>query len=202
MNTNFDQMVYSYRDFTPVIDESAFIHPLASVIGNVIIGKNVYVGPFASIRGDLGRIVIGDGSNIQDNCTIHMFPGVEVILGNNVHVGHGAIIHGASIEKDVLIGMNCVIMDDVYIETECIIGAMSFVKTGMKIPARSLLVGNPAKIVKQVSDKMLDWKIEGTQLYMDIARFSNETLTETQPLREIPENQPKQEILYKTWKNS
>ena len=195
-------MVYSYRGFVPVIHESAFIHPQASVIGHVIIGAEVYVGPFASIRGDLGQIVIGDGSNIQDNCNIHMFPGVKVELGQNVHVGHGATIHGATIEQDVLIGMNSVIMDNVYVETECIIGAMTFIKTGMHIPRRSLILGNPGKIVKQVNDKMLDWKIDGTQLYKDIAKQSLQSLNPVEPLREIPKNQPKQEVLYKIWKES
>ncbi|MEO6132751.1 MAG: DapH/DapD/GlmU-related protein, partial [Saprospiraceae bacterium] len=141
-------MVYSFRDFVPSIDPSSFIHPLAAVTGNVTIGKNVYVGPGAAIRGDWGGIVIEDGCNVQENCTIHMFPGITVRLQEGAHIGHGAVIHGAVIGKNSLIGMNAVIMDEVIIGEECIIGALTFVKQGENIPRRSLVVGNPGKIIK------------------------------------------------------
>ena len=144
-------MIYSFKDFIPVIDESAFIHPQACITGNVIIGKDVYVGPGAAIRGDWGKIIIEDGCNVQENCIIHMFPGVTVLLKEAAHIGHGAIIHGATIGKNCLVGMNSVIMDNVEFGDECIVGALSFIKADEKIERRSLIAGNPAKIIKQVS---------------------------------------------------
>ena len=145
-------MIYSFKGFIPVVHESSFVHPQAAVTGNVIIGKNVYVGPGAAIRGDWGAIIIEDGCNVQENCTLHMFPGTTVLLKANAHIGHGAVIHGATIGRNCLIGMNSVIMDNVVLEEECIVGAMSFIKADEHFPSRSLIVGNPAKIIKQVSD--------------------------------------------------
>ena len=120
-------MIYSFNGFTPVIHKSSFIHPLAAVTGNVIIGKNVYVGPGAALRGDWGQIIIKDGCNVQENCVIHMFPGIAVTLHESAHIGHGAIIHGATIGKNVLVGMNAVVMDNVIVGDNSIIGALSFV---------------------------------------------------------------------------
>src|SRR5215217_5249600 len=140
-------MIYSFKGFIPVIHPSSFIHPQATVTGNVIIGRNVYVGPGAAIRGDWGEIIIEDNCNVQENCTIHMFPGVTERLKEMAHIGHGAIIHGATIGKNVLVGMNAVVMDNVEIGDECIIGALCFIKADEKIPARSVVVGNPHKIV-------------------------------------------------------
>ena len=151
--------------YRPVVDDSAIVHPQAAVTGNVIIGRDVYVGPGAAIRGDWGRIIIEDGCNVQENCTIHMFPGKTVLLRAGSHIGHGAIVHGATIGRNCLIGMNAVIMDNVEIGDESIVGALSLVKTGEIIPARSVVVGNPAKIVKRVSDEMLRWKTEGTEIF-------------------------------------
>ena len=191
--------IYEFNGFKPVIKESSFIHPLASVIGNVIIGENVYVGPGAAIRGDWGQIVIEDGCNVQENCTIHMFPGTVTILKKGAHIGHGAIIHGGTIGENCLIGMNSVIMDDVIIEKESIIGALSFVPAKMEIPSRSLVVGNPAKIIKQVSDEMIEWKTKGTALYQSLPKECHATLKECEPLREIEENRPDQEKMFQTW---
>jgi phenylacetic acid degradation protein len=158
-------MLYEFKGHRPVVDPSAFIHPQAAVTGNVWIGRNVYVGPGAAIRGDWGRIVIEDGCNVQENCTIHMFPGVTVLLKEGAHIGHGAIVHGAVIGRNCLIGMNSVIMDNVEIGDECIIGALSFIKAGEKVARRSLMAGNPAKMLREVSDEMMRWKTEGTALY-------------------------------------
>lgn len=191
--------IYEFNGFKPVIDESAFIHPLAAVTGNVIIGKDVYIGPSAAIRGDFGQIIIEDGCNVQENCTVHMFPGTVTILKKGAHIGHGAIIHGGVIGENCLIGMNSVVMDDVEMGDECIIGALCFVPAKMEIPNRSLLVGNPAKIIKQVSDQMIDWKTKGTQLYQKLATECNETLRECEPLREEESNRPKQETMYNAW---
>ena len=192
-------MIYEYKGFKPVIHESAFIHPQAAVTGNVIIGKDVYIGPGAALRGDWGGIVIEDGCNVQENCTVHMFPGVTVRLEAGAHIGHGAIVHGASIGQNVLVGMNAVIMDEVEIGAESIIGALAFIKAGTKIPSRSLVVGNPAKIIKQVSDEMIAWKSKGTQLYQSLPADCYESLKTCEPLREIPADRPPQENLYQTW---
>jgi len=193
-------MVYEFKSFKPVIHESSFIHPQAAITGNVIIGKNVYVGPGAALRGDWGAIIVEDGCNIQENCTIHMFPGITVLLKESAHIGHGAIIHGATIGRNCLVGMNAVIMDDVALGDECIVGALSFIKAGEKIPGRSLIAGNPASIIRKVSDEMINWKTQGTQLYQSLPKemFNHWKLCE--PLREVDQNRPSQEVLYKTWK--
>lgn len=191
--------VYSFKGFIPVIKESSFVHPKASVTGNVIIGENVYIGPGAAIRGDWGQIIIEDGCNVQENCTIHMFPGTTVILKESAHIGHGAIIHGGVIGKNCLIGMNSVIMDDVVLEDECIVGALSFVPAKASFPKRSLIVGNPAKRIKEVSDDMIAWKTKGTQLYQALPGECYDSLKEVEPLREPEPNRPKQEQMYTTW---
>ena len=194
-------MFYSYKGFSPVADPSSFIHPQAAVTGNVIIGKNVYVGPGAAIRGDWGKIVIEDGCNVQENCTIHLFPGVTVLLKEGAHIGHGAIVHGAVIGRNCLIGMNAVIMDNVTLGDECIVGALCFIKAGEQIPARSMVVGNPGKIIKQVSDEMINWKNKGTILYQSLPAEMHESFQACEPLTAVEPGRPSQEILYKTWKD-
>src|SRR5688572_2803218 len=194
-------MIYAFKGFIPVVHPSAFIHPQAAVTGNVIIGKNVYVGPGAAIRGDWGGIVIEDGCNVQENCTIHMFPGVTVLLKEAAHIGHGAIIHGAVIGKNCLVGMNSVVMDEVELGDECIVGALSFIKAGEKIPGRSLVAGNPAKIIKEVSNDMIQWKSDGTALYQSLPTEMHESWAPCEPLTAIPADRPKQEALYQTWEN-
>lgn len=191
-------MIYEFKGFIPVIHESAFIHPQAAVTGNVIIGKDVYVGPGAAIRGDWGGIIIEDGCNVQENCTIHMFPGKDIVLKEGAHIGHGAIVHGANIGRNCLIGMNAVIMDDAEIGDECIVGALSFVRAEMKVPARKIVVGNPAQIVKDVSDDMIAWKTKGTQLYQQLPSEMYATWKPVEPLREIPKDRPTQEAFYQT----
>lgn len=191
--------IYSFNGFIPVVKESSFVHPKASVTGNVIIGENVYIGPGAAIRGDWGQIIIEDGCNVQENCTIHMFPGTTTILRKGAHIGHGAIIHGGIIGENCLIGMNAVVMDDVEIGAESIIGALCFVPAKMIVPKRSLLVGNPAKIIKEVSDEMIAWKTKGTALYQALPKECFETLKEVEPLREIEANRPSQEKMFETW---
>lgn len=192
-------MIYKFNHHIPVIHESAFIHPQAAVTGNVIIGKNVYVGPGAAIRGDWGKIIIEDGCNVQENCTIHMFPGVTVRLQENAHIGHGAIVHGASIGRNCLIGMNAVIMDNVVLGDECVVGALAFVKADTIVPPRSVIVGNPATIVKQVSDEMIRWKTEGTALYQQLPEDMRTGWEPCEPLRKAPEEISSGEPVYKTW---
>ena len=192
-------MTYQFNNYIPVIHESSFIHPLAAVTGNVIIGKNCYIGPGAAIRGDWGQVIIEDGCNVQENCNIHMFPGVTVLLKEGAHIGHGAIIHGAIIGKNSLVGMNAVIMDNVQLGDECIVGALTFIKADELIPARSVVVGNPSKIIKQVSDEMLQWKTEGTLLYQQLPKDLMQGWKETEPLRNIPADRSMDYPAYKTW---
>jgi phenylacetic acid degradation protein len=191
-------MIYSFKGYTQVIHESSFVHPLAAVTGNVIIGKHCYIGPGAAIRGDWGQIVLEDGVNVQENCTVHMFPGKSIVLKESAHIGHGAIIHGANLGRNCLIGMNSVIMDDAFVGDESIVGAMCFVPAEMQIPERSLVVGNPANIIKQVSDEMIQWKTKGTQLYQQLPKECHETLKAVEPLREVPDNMKLQDDIYKT----
>ncbi|HNB80925.1 MAG TPA: transferase hexapeptide repeat family protein [Chitinophagaceae bacterium] len=191
-------MFYEYKGIRPVVHPSAYVHPQATVTGNVIIGKEVYIGPGAAIRGDFGKIVIEDGCNVQENCTIHMFPGVTVVLKQNAHIGHGAIIHGATIGRNCLVGMNAVIMDEVELGDECIVGALSFVKAGEKIEARSLVAGNPAKKIKEVSDEMIRWKTEGTGIYQQLARDAHTMLTPCKPAQHESE-QIAEQPHYQTW---
>ena len=193
--------IFAFDGFRPVIHESAFIHPNATVTGNVIIGRDVYVGPGAAIRGDWGAIVIEDGCNVQENCTIHMFPGVTVVLEESAHIGHGAIIHGARIGRNSLIGMNAVVMDNATVGPESIVGALCFVPAEMQIPARKVVVGNPAKIVKDVSDEMIVWKTEGTRLYQSLPAKLRESLEPCEPLREVEPDRPNQRTDFMTWKD-
>jgi phenylacetic acid degradation protein len=192
-------MTYQFQSFIPVVHESSFIHPLAAVTGNVIVGKNVYVGPGAALRGDFGKIIIEDGCNVQESCTIHMFPGATVLLKENTHMGHGAIIHGATIGKNCLIGMNAVIMDNVILEDECIVGALSFVGADQRIPSRSLVVGNPAKIIKQVTNEMMKWKTEGTKIYQRLASQMQNEWKPCEPLRTLSEIVNENIAVYKPW---
>lgn len=191
-------MIYEFQGYIPVVHESSFVHPLAAVTGNVIIGKNCYIGPGAAIRGDWGQIILEDGVNVQENCTVHMFPGKSIVLKESAHVGHGAIIHGANLGKNCLIGMNSVIMDDAEIGDESIVGAMAFIKAETTIPKRSLVVGNPAKVIREVSDEMIAWKSKGTQLYQQLPKECQDTLREVEPLREVPLDRKLQDDIYKT----
>lgn len=196
-------MICQFKEHIPVIHETAFIHPQAVVTGNVIIGRHVYVGPGAAIRGDWGQIIIEDGCNVQENCTIHMFPGVTVHLKEAAHIGHGAIIHGAIIGRNCLVGMNSVIMDNVVLGDECIVGALSMIKADEVFEARSLIVGNPAKKIKEVSDEMIAWKTKGTELYQQLPAEMHAYWKICEPLRNIPDqHSPAAENslpLYKTW---
>jgi carbonic anhydrase/acetyltransferase-like protein (isoleucine patch superfamily) len=196
-------MIYSFKGRRPVVDVTSFVHPQAAVTGDVIIGKHCYIGPGAAIRGDWGQIVIEDGCNVQENCTIHMFPGVKVLLQAGAHIGHGAIIHGAAIGRNTLIGMNSVILDNAEIGDECIIGALSLVKAGEKVAARSLMAGNPAKLIRQVSDEMMHWKTEGTQLYQALPKDMMEGWEPCEPLRDLSARAGEDAgpAAYKPWQN-
>lgn len=194
--------IYSFNGIRPVVHPSAFVHPQANVTGNVIIGRDVYIAPGAVIRGDWGQIRIEDGCNVQENCVVHMFPGTIVRLEKDAHIGHGAIIHGAHIGENALVGMNAVVMDEAVVGAGSIIGALCFVPSQMNIPPRSIVVGNPAKIVKEVSDEMLRWKTEGTKLYQQLPGELHQTLEECEPLLEETEAHKVDAGQYAIWKKS
>ncbi|MDR9442552.1 MAG: transferase hexapeptide repeat family protein [Schleiferiaceae bacterium] len=191
--------IYEFDGFKPVIHQSAYVHHTATIIGNVHLGKDVYVGPGAAIRGDWGEIVIEDGCNVQENCVVHMFPGVSLRLEEGAHIGHGAIVHGAHIGANSLVGMNAVLMDEVVLGAGSIVGALSFIKAQTNIPERSLVVGNPARIIKEVSAEMLAWKTEGTALYQQLPAQCRQSLRPCEPLREAEPNRPEMQNEYGPW---
>lgn len=191
---------YQFNGIKPVVHPSSFVHPQAAVTGHVVIGKDVYIGPGCALRGDWGKIVIEAGCNVQENCTVHMFPGVTVVLKEGAHIGHGAIVHGATIGRNCLVGMNAVIMDEVELGDECIVGALCFIRQGEKIPARSLVVGNPSKIIRQVSDEMIAWKTEGTRLYQALPRQCHQTLLPCEALPEETDQSPLEPGNYQPFK--
>lgn len=195
-------MFYEFEGIRPVVHPSSYVHPQAVVTGNVIIGKDVYIGPGAMLRGDWGAILIEDGCNVQENCTLHMFPGLRVHLKTAAHIGHGAIIHGAIIGANCLVGMNAVIMDNVKLGDECIVGALCFIRQDEIIPPRSVVVGNPGKIVKQVSNEMLQWKTEGTRLYQQLPAAMYQHGKPCEPLHEVPASRPQQHSAYKPWQKN
>ncbi|MFZ9694340.1 MAG: transferase hexapeptide repeat family protein [Chitinophagaceae bacterium] len=195
-------MYFEFNGIRPVVDRSSFVHPSAVVTGNVTIGKNCYIGPGAALRGDWGAIVLEDGCNVQENCTVHMFPGLTVLLKEGAHIGHGAVIHGATVGRNCLIGMNSVLMDHVVIGDESIIGALTMIKEGEQIPPRSMVVGNPGKIIRTVSDEMLDWKTKGTSLYQVLPAQCEKELKRCTPLRKPRVQKPNRKVDYQSWKKT
>ena len=191
---------YSFNGFIPVVDPSSYIHDTASVIGDVIIGKDCYVGPGAVIRGDWGRIIIEDGCNVQENCVVHMFPGKHITFETGAHIGHGAVVHGATLKSNCLIGMNAVVMDGAIVGKNSIVGALSFVKAEEIIPDNHLYAGNPGRIIKEISEDMIEWKTEGTALYQSLPASCHDSLLPVSPLTSMESNRPTHKMVYKTWK--
>jgi phenylacetic acid degradation protein len=173
---------YSFEGFTPVVDARAFVHPLAVLIGDVRVGPDCYVAPGASLRGDFGRIIVGAGSNVQDNCVLHSFPGKDVLLEEGAHVGHGAVLHGCSVQRGALIGIHAVVMDDVVVGEEAFVGASSFVRAGFVVPPRTLVTGVPARVVRELKPEELAWKATGTREYQELAARCLASLREVSPL--------------------
>lgn len=194
--------IFAFNGVIPVVHESAFVHPNATVTGHVTIGRDVYIGPGAAIRGDWGAIEIHDGCNVQENCTIHMFPGVTVVLEEGAHIGHGAIVHGARIGRNALVGMNAVIMDNAVIGAGSVVGALCFVPGEMQVPDRKVVVGNPARVVKDVTDEMLEWKTEGTRLYQQLPAALHATLRPVDPLRQVPPGRTPPPGVLRPWKET
>src|SRR5580765_1531849 len=162
-------VVYSIDGVTPVVDPTAYVHPSAVLIGDVIVGANCYIGPAACLRGDFGRLEIRAGANIQDTCVMHAFPGQDTIVEEGGHIGHGAVLHGCIVKRNALVGMNAVINDNAVIGESAIVAAMAFVKAGMVVPPRTLVAGVPAKVVRTLTDQELAWKVEGTHSYQELA---------------------------------
>ena len=182
---------YAIEGVVPVVDPSAFVHPDAVLIGDVIIGPNCYVGPCASLRGDFGRIVLMAGSNVQDTCVIHGFPKQDTLIEENGHIGHGAVLHSCVIRRDALVGMNAVVMDEAEIGEQSIVAACAFVPAGMRIPARQLAAGVPAKLLREVRDEEIAWKLGGTRAYQELTRRCLDSLHETQPLQRVEPDRPR-----------
>jgi len=180
--------IYSFDGIVPVVDPTAFVHPSAVLIGDVIVGPRCYVGPCACLRGDLGRLILEEGSNLQDTCVMHSFPGAETVVEVNGHVGHGAILHGCRIGKNSLVGMNAVISDGVIIGESCIVAALAFVKAGAVIPPRSLVVGVPAKVARELTDVEIAWKTEATAVYQTLARRGLTGLKPAEALTAVESN--------------
>ena len=176
---------YAIDGLRPVVDPTAYVHPTAVLIGDVIVGPGVYIAPLASLRGDFGRIVLKEGANLQDTCVMHGFPGSDTVVEKDGHIGHGAVIHGCQIGENALIGMNAVIMDGAIIGESCIVAASAFVKAGTEIPARHLAAGTPAKVIKELDDKQIEWKRKGTAEYQELARRSLRSMVECTPLTEV-----------------
>ena len=177
--------VYSIDGVTPVVDLTAFVHPSAVLIGDVIVGAGTYIGPAASLRGDFGRLIVERGANVQDGCVMHGFPGTDTVIGENASIGHGSVIHGCRIGKNVLVGMNAVVNDNADVGESAVVAAMAFVKAGMVVPPRMLVAGIPAKIMRELSDTELAWKLEGTRLYQDLTLRSMRSMKETAALSAI-----------------
>jgi phenylacetic acid degradation protein len=177
--------VYAIDGIVPVVDPTAYVHPSAVLIGDVIVGPECYVGPCASLRGDFGRLILERGANLQDTCVMHGFPGTDTVVEENGHIGHGAVLHGCRIRRNALVGMNAVIMDNAIIGESSIVAASAFVKAGAEIPPRVLVAGMPAKVIRELSDEEIRWKGEGTATYQDLTRRSLATMVETAPLTAV-----------------
>ncbi len=173
---------YEFDGIVPVVDPSSYVHPTAVLIGDVIIGAHCYIGANAVLRGDFGRLMLHDGSNLQDTCVMHGFPETDTVVEQDGHVGHGAVLHGCRIGRNVLVGMNAVIMDNAVIGEESIVAALAFVKADMQVPPRSLVAGVPGKILRQVTQQEIDWKTTGTGVYHDLVERSRKSLRPAAPL--------------------
>ncbi|MBV1787335.1 phenylacetic acid degradation protein PaaY [Marinobacterium sp. D7] len=183
--------VYRIEGVIPVIDPSAYVHPTAVLIGDVIVGPGCYVGPNASLRGDFGRLILERGSNVQDNCVMHGFPDTDTVVEEDGHVGHGAILHGCRVGRNALVGMNAVVMDGAVVGAEAIVAANAFVKAGFECPPRSLVVGSPAKVMRELREDEVQWKSQGTAEYQLLTRRCLASLEPCEPLTEVEPDRPR-----------
>jgi len=186
--------VYSIDGIVPVVDPSAFVHPSAVLIGDVIVGARAYIGPVACLRGDFGRIVVEEGANIQDTCMLHGFPGKDTVVGADVTVGHGAVLHGCVVRRGALIGMNSVVNDNAEVGEDAIVAALAFVKAEARIPARSLVAGIPARVLRELSEQELRWKSDNVALYQQLAERGKQTMQEVEALTHPEPNRKRIDI--------
>lgn len=186
--------VYAIDGITPVVHPSAYVHPSAVLIGDVIVGERAYIGPCASLRGDFGRIVVEAGANIQDTCVLHGFPGKDTVVGAGSTIGHGAVLHGCVIRRGALVGMNCVVNDNAVVGEDAVIAALAFVKAEDSIPSRALAVGIPARVIRELSDQELRWKKDNMLLYQQLAVRSATTMEEVEALTEVEPRRPRIDI--------
>jgi phenylacetic acid degradation protein len=177
--------VYEIDGVRPVVDPTAYVHPSAVLIGDVIVGPRCYIGPLASLRGDFGRLIIEEGANVQDSCVMHGFPGADTVVEQDGHIGHGAVLHGCRIGRNAMVGMNAVVMDEAVIGAESIVAAMSFVKAKMVVPPRSMVMGTPAKIMRELTDQDIAWKSFGTRQYHQLVLRSKQSMREVEALTEV-----------------
>ncbi len=177
--------VYQIDGVTPVVHPSAYVHPSAVLIGDVIVGARCYVGPHASLRGDFGRLILEEGANVQDGCIMHGFPGCDTVIEVDGHIGHGAVLHGCRIGRNAMVGMNAVVMDKAVVGSDSIVAAMSFVKAGMQVPARSMVMGTPARVTRELTDEEINWKSFGTRQYHELTVRSLNTMREVEALAEV-----------------
>jgi phenylacetic acid degradation protein len=185
---------YQIDGVTPVVDPTAYVHPSAVLIGDVIVGPGCYVGPLASLRGDYGRIVLEQGSNVQDTCVMHGFPGTDTVVEANGHIGHGAVLHGCIVKRNAMVGMNAVVMDEAVVGESAMVAACAFVKAGMVIAPRSLAAGVPAKVLRPLTDEEIDWKGSGTRTYQELTVRSMKTMREVAPLAAVEPGRPRIEV--------
>lgn len=182
---------YAYQGIVPVVDPTSYVHPLASLIGDVIVGPGCFIAPGASLRGDFGRIIVEGDSSIQDSVTVHANTLRDTVIGRGATIAHGAIIHGCGIGENTLVGMNAVVLDNAEIGPECLIAALSLVKSDTIVPARSLVAGNPAKIVKTFEPHQVTWKNDGNGEYQRLAREALTDFIEVEPLTHVEDNRPR-----------
>jgi len=182
---------YAIDGVVPVVDPSAYVHPTAVLIGDVIIGPRCYVGPICSLRGDFGRLILEEGANIQDTCVMHGFPGTDTVVEVDGHIGHGAVLHGCRIGRNAMVGMNAVVMDGAVVGESAFVAAMAFVKANFQVPARYLAVGSPAKILRELSDEEIAWKGIGTAEYQRLAQRSAKGMVEVVPLSAPEADRPR-----------
>ncbi len=194
MNSLTSLRVYAIDGIVPVVDPTAYVHPTAVLIGDVIVGPGCYIGPAACLRGDFGRLIIERGANVQDTCVMHGFPGTDTVVEEDGHIGRGAVLNGCRIGRHALIGTNGVIMDNAVVGESAIVAACAFVKAGAEIPPRSLAAGTPAKVIRELSDAEIAWKADGTRTYQDLARRSLATMQEVSPLAAVEPDRRRIEI--------
>jgi phenylacetic acid degradation protein len=186
--------VYAIDGIVPVVDPSAFVHPSAVLIGDVIVGPRAYIGPAACLRGDFGRIVVEAGANVQDTCMLHGFPGKDTVVGAEATIGHGAVLHGCVVRRGALVGMNCVVNDNAEVGEEAMVAALAFVKAEARIPPRALAAGIPARVLRELTPQELQWKQDNMKLYQQLSERSRGTMQEVEAITKPEPNRKRIEI--------